>query len=93
MGMCVGPQERAKFEAEALQEEAAHCPEHVPQLYHFDPALCLLVMEYLPPPHVVLRNALTAGESFPALPRHIAHFLARTLFRTSLLALDSKAWR
>lgn len=50
-------------------------------------------MQYLPPPHLVLRPALTAGRSFPKLPRHIAHFMATTLFNTSLLALDSKAWR
>ncbi|BDA46322.1 probable methylthioribose-1-phosphate isomerase at N-terminal half [Coccomyxa sp. Obi] len=86
-------QERAKFEAEALREEARHCPEHVPELYHYDAALCLLVMQYLPPPHLVLRPALTAGRSFPKLARHIAHFMATTLFRTSLFALDSKAWR
>lgn len=41
--MCA--QERAKFEAEALLEEARHCPEHVPELYHYDAALCLLVMQ------------------------------------------------
>lgn len=86
-------QERARFEAEALREEARHCPEHVPELYHFDAALCLLVMQYLPPPHLVLRPALTAGHSYPRLARHIAHFMASTLFRTSLFALDSKAWR
>ncbi|CAL8462461.1 g1994 [Coccomyxa elongata] len=86
-------QERARFEAEALREEARHCPEHVPELYHYDGALCLLVMQYLPPPHLVLRPALTAGRSFPKLPCHIAHFMATTLFNTSLLALDSKAWR
>ena len=86
-------QERARFEAEALREEARHCPEHVPELYHFDASLCLLVMQYLPPPHLVLRPALTAGHSYPRLARHIAHFMAATLFRTSLFALDSKAWR
>ena len=29
-------QERVRIEAEALQEQAKHCPEHVPELYHFD---------------------------------------------------------
>ncbi len=76
-----------------MREEARHCPEHVPELYHFDPQLCLLVMQFLPPPHDVLRRALTAGRSFPKLPQHIASFMAKTLFSTSLFALDSKAWR
>ena len=53
----------------------------------------LLVMEYLPPPADVLRRSLTAGGTFPQLAPHIAAFMARTLFATSLFALDSKAWR
>ena len=53
----------------------------------------LLVMEYLPPPADVLRRSLTAGGVFPHLAPHIASFMARTLFSTSLFALDSKAWR
>ena len=43
-------QERARFEADALREQARLCPEHVPELYHFDAQLCLIVMQYLPPP-------------------------------------------
>jgi 5-methylthioribose kinase len=89
---CPG-QERVRFEAEALWEEAKHCPEHVPELYHFDGQLCLLVMQYLPLPHDVLRRSLVAGKTFPKLAQHIAAFMAKTLFRTSLFALDSTAWR
>lgn len=86
-------QERARIEANALTEEAKHCPEHVPLLYHYDPQLALIVMQYLPPPHDILRRALVAGRTFPKLSAHVATFLARTLFRTSLLALDSKTYR
>jgi 5-methylthioribose kinase len=53
----------------------------------------LLVMQYLPPPADVLRRSLTAGGVFPQLAGHVATFMARTLFHTSLLAMDSAAWR
>ena len=29
-------QDRVRIEAEALQEQARHCPEHVPEIYHYD---------------------------------------------------------
>ena len=34
-----------------------------------------------------------AGEVFPKLGPHVAHFLAKTLFKTSLYALDTATWR
>ena len=86
-------QERVRFEADALREQARLCPEHVPELFHFDAQLCLLVMQYLPPPHDVARRALTAGRIYPKLAQHMATFMARTLFGTSLFALDAKTWR
>ena len=82
-----------RFEADALREQARLCPEHVPELYRYDAQLCLLVMQYLPPPHDVARRALTAGRTFPRLAQHMATFMARTLFGTSLFALDAKTWR
>ena len=87
------PQERVRFEADALREQARLCPEHVPEVYHFDAQLCLIVMQYLPPPHDVARRALTAGHTFPKLAQHMATFMARTLFGTSLFALDAETWR
>ena len=82
-----------RLEAEALREQARHAPEHVPALHAYDARACLLVMQYLPPPHDVLRRSLTAGAVYPHLAAHLASFLARTLFHTSLFALDTKAWR
>ena len=49
------------MEAQAMEEESKHCPEHVPRLHHYDSSMALLVMEYLPPPHDILRRALVAG--------------------------------
>lgn len=50
-------------------------------------------MQYLEPPHTILRKALVAGKSFPHLAEHVGTFLAQTLFKTSLLALDTEQYR
>ena len=65
----------------------------MPEIYHFDAQLFLIVMQYLPPPHDVARRALTAGRIYPHLAQHLATFMAGTLFGTSLFALDAKTWR
>lgn len=49
------------MEAQAMQAENEHCPQHVPTLHHYDPVMALLVMDYIPPPHDILRRALVAG--------------------------------
>ena len=77
-----------RIEAEGLLEEGRHAPEHVPAMYHYSAQMALIVMEYLAPPHVMLRTGLIAGEMYPQLAAHMASFLARTLFHTSLYALD-----
>ncbi|XP_014519894.1 methylthioribose kinase [Vigna radiata var. radiata] len=95
---CIGEswpltKDRAYFEAMALEEQGRITPHHVPQLYHFDPTMSLIAMRYLPPPHIILRKGLIAGIQYPLLARHIAHFMANTLFFTSLLfhsTLDHK---
>ena len=42
---------------------------------------------------VMLRLGLNAGDIYPQLAAHMGAFTARTLFNTSLLALDSSAHR
>ena len=49
-------QERVRYEADALRQEAELCPEHVPEVYHYDQQHALIVMQYLAPPHVILRK-------------------------------------
>ena len=61
------------MEAQAMAEEARHCPEHVPKLHHFDATMALLVMDYLPPPHDILRSALVAGGNCAAEHTPAAH--------------------
>lgn len=39
------PQDRVRVEAEALVAEAAHCPQHVPAVYHYDARMCIIAMQ------------------------------------------------
>ncbi|CAL5209870.1 unnamed protein product [Lathyrus oleraceus] len=87
---CIGEswpmtKERAYFESLALKEEGKLCPEHVPEVYHFDRVMSLIGMRYLEPPHIILRKGLIAGVEYPLLSQHISDFMANTLFFTSLL--------
>ncbi|QHN79793.1 methylthioribose kinase 1 isoform X3 [Arachis hypogaea] len=77
--------ERSYFEWLALKEKGRLCPEHVPEVYHFDRTMSLIGMRYLEPPHIILRKGLVAGIEYPLLAEHMADFMAKTLFFTSLL--------
>ncbi|WJX21206.1 S-methyl-5-thioribose kinase [Trifolium repens] len=86
---CIGEswpmtKERAYFESLALKEEGKLCPEHVPEVYHFDRTMSLIGMRYLEPPHIILRKGLIAGVEYPFLAQHMSDFMAKTLFFTSL---------
>ena len=92
---CIGEewpltQERIRIEYDALVEESKHCPEHVPLPYLFDATKSLMAMQYLGPPHVVLRRGLIAGNMYPNLAQQIAVLLAKTLFHSSLFAMSSE---
>ncbi|KAF3435490.1 hypothetical protein FNV43_RR22579 [Rhamnella rubrinervis] len=87
---CIGEswpmtKERAYFETVALKEQGHWCPDHVPEVYHFDRTMSLIGMRYLEPPHIILRKGLIAGVEYPLLAEHISGFMANTLFYTSLL--------
>ncbi|KAM7474718.1 hypothetical protein LguiB_021961 [Lonicera macranthoides] len=91
---CIGEswpmaKERAYFEAITLKEQGRLCPDHVPEVYHFDRTMCLIGMRYLAPPHIILRKGLIAGIEYPLLADHISEFMARTLFYSSLLYLTT----
>ncbi|XVE49261.1 hypothetical protein DITRI_Ditri01bG0068600 [Diplodiscus trichospermus] len=77
--------ERAYFEAVALKEHGGFCPEHVPEIYHFDRTMSLIGMRYLEPPHIILRKGLISGIEYPFLADHMSDYMAKTLFFTSLL--------
>ncbi|KAF5745582.1 hypothetical protein HS088_TW07G01174 [Tripterygium wilfordii] len=77
--------ERAYFEALALKEHGRLCPQNVPKVYHFDRTMSLIGMQYLEPPHIILRKGLIAGVEYPLLAEHISDYMSKTLFYTSLL--------
>ncbi|RWR95114.1 methylthioribose kinase [Cinnamomum micranthum f. kanehirae] len=87
---CIGEswpmtKERAYFEALTLKEHGHLCPEHVPEVYHFDRIMSLIAMRYLKPPHIILRKGLIAGIEYPLLAEHMSEYMAKTLFSTSNL--------
>ncbi|KAG0569049.1 hypothetical protein M758_6G057800 [Ceratodon purpureus] len=95
---CVGESwpmtlERAYFETTVLREHGRLASHLVPVVYHFDHPMALTVMEYLAPPHIILRKGLIAGTVYPLLAQHMAEFMASTLFHTSLLALSTMKHR
>ncbi len=59
----------------------------------FDPRMSTIAMAYIGPPAVMLRLGLNAGTIYPQLAAHMGRFTSRTLFGTSLLALDSTKHR
>jgi 5-methylthioribose kinase len=83
---------RSFFEHQALTAQARLVPQHVPEIFHFDAGLALIVMAYLKP-HIILRKGLIRGIVYPRLAEHMATFMAGTLFGTSDLgqpAADKK---
>ena len=91
---CVGESwpltlDRARIEAEAMLIESELCPALVPTIYHYDAGMAVTIMEDLSD-HVILRQAMVAGEHFPRLIDDMARFLADTLFFTSDLYLDQQ---
>lgn len=84
---CVGESwpltlDRARIEAQVLQQHGKICPDHVVEVYHFDQDLAAILMEDLHQ-YEIARTALIQGKSFPLLAQHIAHYLAQVLFHTS----------
>ncbi|TDL79871.1 S-methyl-5-thioribose kinase [Palleronia sediminis] len=84
------PLYRAFYEYHALTRQAARDPGSVPEVYHFDEAQALIVMEFLSP-HVILRRKMIAGERVEGLAERIGTFCARTAFRGSELSMESGA--
>jgi 5-methylthioribose kinase len=78
--------ERMRFESQALIKHNELAPGLAPQVYLYDDALSLVVMEDLSQLQV-MRKPLVARHRFPHFADHISTFLARTLFFTSDLYL------
>jgi 5-methylthioribose kinase len=90
---CVGDSwplslDRAAFEQQALIEHRGMSPEHVPEVYLYDASTALIAMEYIAPPNAILRKVMMAKRRLPLLASHLSLFMARTLFKSSILALN-----
>lgn len=83
------PLKRSFFEYHALTRQAQHDPGAVPEIFHFDEDQAIIVMEYLTP-HVILRRAYIDGRQLTDVPGTLGRFMARTLFRSSDLAMDTR---
>ncbi|XP_074286259.1 methylthioribose kinase-like [Silene latifolia] len=81
--------DRSYFEARTLKEHGRLCPPHVPEVYHFDHSMSLIGMRYLAPPHIILRKGLIGRVKYPLLAEHMAEYMSRTLFYTSLLYITT----
>jgi len=82
------PLYRAFYEHCALTRQERRAPGTVPQIYHFDKAQALIVMQFLTP-HIILRNKLILGEKVSGAGDFIGKFCARTAFRGSELSMQS----
>jgi 5-methylthioribose kinase len=82
------PLYRAFYENNALVRQAERDPGAVPEVYHFDEAQALIMMEFLTP-HRILRRKLIDGERVDGLGSFLGRFCARTAFRGSELSMKS----
>lgn len=81
-------QDRVRIEAEALQLEAKYAPGLVPEVYAFDAERFAILMEDIGS-FDNLRQLLVTRTKLATLADDLATFLAKTLFYTSELYLDS----
>ena len=81
------------MEVDSLRLLHSTCPEHVPEVFAFDREKFIIAMQYLAPPHVVLRYGLLDGQTYPRLAQQAAEYLASTLFRTSMFKLTPEEFR
>ena len=82
------PLSRAHYEHMALSEQARLTGRLVPEIYHYDETLALIVMELLEP-HIIMRRGMIAGVEYPKFAEDISTFMAQTLYFTSDLALTA----
>lgn len=82
------PLNRAHYEHQALRRHWQWAPKLVPEIYHYDEGMALIVMELLEP-HIIMRRGMIQGCAYPHFVEHIATFAARTHFFSSSLHLSA----
>jgi 5-methylthioribose kinase len=86
--------ERASFEHQALVKQYQLTGgKFVPEIYHFDHAKAIIAMEFIEPPHLILRKGLIEKQRFSTVAEDLGKFVAQTLFGTSALALSGGDFR
>ena len=80
--------QRMLFEIKALRAYNDLVPSFVPEIYHADEKMCVLVMEDLGDVKV-LRYEMIKAKTFPGVGNDIGQFLAQSLFKTSYLGMQS----
>lgn len=80
--------DRMIFEIRASQAYNRFVPGFVPEVYHADESMSVMIMEDLRDLRV-LRYSMIEGEVFPNIGRDIGRFLGQALFKSSTLALSS----
>ncbi|NOZ89766.1 MAG: S-methyl-5-thioribose kinase [Epsilonproteobacteria bacterium] len=80
--------DRMNYEIRALQFYSQIVPNLVPKIYYADEEMSLVVMQNLSE-HIIMRKGLIDRVIYPDFAEHISTFLARTLFFSSSLYLNS----
>jgi 5-methylthioribose kinase len=75
-------------EIRALEAYNKITPEFVPDIYHVDEDMCVLIMQDLGEVKV-LRYSMIEGKTFSGIGDDIGRFLAKSLFSTSYLGMES----
>ena len=82
------PLSRSFFEYHALTRQIARAPGMVPEVYHFDEAQALIVMQYFTRHHI-LRHSLQRGIRHEDLGAKLGLFCANTLFKGSDFSMNA----
>eukprot|EP01065_Artemidia_motanka_P032571 TRINITY_DN39556_c0_g1_i1.p1 TRINITY_DN39556_c0_g1~~TRINITY_DN39556_c0_g1_i1.p1 ORF type:complete len:438 (+),score=147.48 TRINITY_DN39556_c0_g1_i1:59-1372(+) len=81
--------QRCAIEYKALAEQHRMDPEHTPKVYHLCAEQGIMIMQYIDPPHRILRGAFMEQQRFETVAKDVGTFLGRTLFLSSDLHLPS----
>lgn len=90
---CVGEEyplsrERMTYEIRALKTFYNETTEFIPKLYDTNEEMSTVVMQFLSD-HIIMRNGMINQVIYPSFSEHISTYLARNLFKTSSLYLNS----
>jgi 5-methylthioribose kinase len=78
------PLDRTYFEQLYVQLSQPHVARLAPEFLHFDPQRFALAMELLTG-YDTLRQGLLSGQRYPTAARHVAEYVARRAFATSVM--------